>query len=348
MRIVVLGATGNVGTSVLTALSNHDVEVVGVARRDPRLLPAASVFHRADIATDDLEAIFTGADVVVHLAWLFQPSHNPMTTWENNVIGTERVLRACGNAGVPSVVYASSVGAYSPGPADDFWVDEAWPTHSAPMAAYGREKAYVERLLDTFERAHPQVRVVRLRPAFIFKKRAATEQRRLFLGPFMPNALVRPGRLPVLPLPRGLQFQAVHSADVGHAYALAALGDAQGAFNIAADDVVRVGDIAAILQTRAVELPRRAFRVAAAGAWHARVTPTDPALLDLFLSLPLMSTERAKAELGWSPTTTAYEAVAELVAGMHEGTGAPTVPLAPDSARTRLRDIAAGVGQRAS
>ena len=51
---------------------------------------------------------------------------------------------------VGAVVYASSVGAYSPSPKDRA-VDEGWPTDGWPSAAYIREKAYLERVLDGVE-----------------------------------------------------------------------------------------------------------------------------------------------------------------------------------------------------
>lgn len=62
---------------------------------------------------------------------------------------------------------------------------------------------------------------MRLRPALIFKADAATEIRRLFIGPLLPNQLMRRDRLGVLPYPRGLRTQVVHSHDVGEAYRLA-------------------------------------------------------------------------------------------------------------------------------
>ncbi|WP_433633780.1 hypothetical protein [Nocardia sp. CA-120079] len=40
---------------------------------------------RGDIRTDDLAGWFHGADVVVHLAWVFQPARRPMATWHTNV-----------------------------------------------------------------------------------------------------------------------------------------------------------------------------------------------------------------------------------------------------------------------
>ena len=82
------------------------------------------------------------------------------------------------------------------------------------------------------------MRVVRLRPGLIFKREAASGIRRLFAGPLLPSRLVRPGLIPVVPDTPRLRFQAVHSRDVGDAYRLAIVGDARGAFNVAAEPVL--------------------------------------------------------------------------------------------------------------
>src|SRR3954454_374428 len=124
---------------------------------------------------------FQGADAVVHLARSFQPTHRPDITWHNNVVGSERVLTAVADAGVRTFVYASSVGAYSPGKGRV--VEEQWPTHSPPSAGCGREKAYVERLHDRFECERPEVRVVLMPPTFLFVRLAASDQRRIFADP---------------------------------------------------------------------------------------------------------------------------------------------------------------------
>ncbi|MDP8957187.1 MAG: NAD-dependent epimerase/dehydratase family protein, partial [Actinomycetota bacterium] len=192
MRVVIVGATGNVGTSLIEALGQDpEVEsVLGLARRLPAWNPPKTTWARADVAADDLVPHFRGADVVVHLAWIFQPTHDELATWRCNALGSVRVFEAVAAAGVPALVYASSIGAYAPGPSDGRAVDESWPTHALPTAAYGREKSYVERVLDAFERDQPDIRVVRMRPAFIFKRESASEQRRLFAGPLLPGRLV--------------------------------------------------------------------------------------------------------------------------------------------------------------
>ncbi|MFC9974174.1 NAD-dependent epimerase/dehydratase family protein [Spirillospora sp. NPDC127200] len=348
MRVVVVGATGNVGTSTVQALAADPriTSVLGLARRRTDLKIDKTEWAQADVARDDLAALFRGADAVVHLAWLFQPTRTPSVTWRNNVLGSARVFRAVTDAGVPALVYSSSVGAYSPS-AKDRRRDESWPTHGWPEAAYSREKAYVERLLDGVEAEHPDLRSVRLRPGFIFKREAATAQRRLFAGPFLPGSLVRPGVIPVVPDVPGLAFQALHSSDAGEAFRLAVTGEARGAFNIAAEPVVDTAELAGLLEARRVPVPAAGARAALAAAWRLGLVPASPYLLDLVLRAPIMSTARARGELGWMPEYSGPAAVREFLEGLRHGAGMGTPPLAPETGGPlRLRELVTGVGRR--
>lgn len=347
MHAVVVGATGNVGTSVVNALAADDrvARITGIARRPPHWTVSKTTWAKADIATDELTVQFRDADVVIHLAWLFQPTHQPLTTWRANVLGSLRVFRAVANAGVPALVYASSVGAYSPGPKDRA-VDEQWPTDGWPVASYSREKAYLERALDAFEATHPGIRLVRLRPAFVFQRGSASQQRRLFIGPLLPQRLVQPGRIPVVPDIPGLRLQAVHAADIGEAYRLAAVEPVRGAFNIAADPVVDARLLADCLDARVVPLPVAPVRAALSLAWHARLVPASPSLLDAALQFPIMDTSRARLELGWSPRYSARDAIEEFLLGLRQNSGMPTPPLAPEVPGGRLAELRSGAGTR--
>ncbi|KAB8196657.1 NAD-dependent epimerase/dehydratase family protein [Nonomuraea phyllanthi] len=348
MRVVVVGATGNVGTSVVRALATDGgvTSIVGVARRLPRWRIDRTDWRQADVATADLTRIFDGADAVVHLAWLFQPTRHPATTWRANVLGSMRVFRAVAEAGVPALVHASSVGAYSPGPKDRP-VDESWPTHGWPGTAYAREKAYVERVLDVFENDHPGIRVVRMRPGFIFQRAASTEQRRLFGGPFVPRRLIRAGRVPFVPEIPGLRLQVLHAEDAAEAYRLAVTKDVRGPFNIAAEPVLDPPDLAKLLGARTVRVPAGLARAVMSAGWHLRLIPAAPSMLDLVLQIPYMNTERAREVLGWTPRHSSWEAMQELFQGLHDGAGMDTAPLAPDGGPVqRAKELAGGVGAR--
>jgi nucleoside-diphosphate-sugar epimerase len=334
-KVVVTGATGNVGTSVVRRLSEDpDVASVhGLARRIPDWSPPKTEWTAVDLASEgaDLAAAFRGADAVVHLAWAFQPTHDPATTWRTNVLGSLRVFEAVAAAQVPVLVHASSVGAYSPGPKDRP-VDESWPTHGWPDAAYCREKAYLERVLDTFERERPQTRVVRMRPAFLFQRASASEQRRIFGGRFLPGPLARPELLPCLPDVPGLRMQALHTDDAAEAYRLALHTEVRGPFNLAAEPTVDAKLLGEMFGAQPVRLPRTAARTAIAAAWNLHLLPASPHLFDAVLRLPLMDCTRARVELGWRPEHTAPEVLEEFLLGMREGAGARTEPLRPRKA----------------
>jgi UDP-glucose 4-epimerase len=346
MRIVITGGTGNIGTALVRALGDdHEIHVL--ARRLPDADPfeGRAQTHACDITKDDL-SVLADADAVVHLAWLFQPTHQPDVTWSANAVGTARLLDQVRSSRVGAVVGASSIAAYSPveGHAT---VDESHPTHGSSAAAYCREKAYVERLLDVLEGDVPEMRVSRVRPAFVFQRASASQQRRLFLGPLAPGSLLRPGLVPVLPVPSGLRLQAVIAEDVAELIRLAVESRASGAFNVAADDSLGGSDLAQLFGARRLSVPPRVVRGAVSAAWHARVAPAPPDLFDALLRLPTLSTQRAKSELGWAPSATAADALNAMLEGMRTGAGGDTPPLRSDAGgRARWREFASGVGSR--
>lgn len=348
MHVVVVGATGNVGSSLvrLLAADPRVDSIAGVARRRPELKLPKTTWVVADIAQDDLDPVLREADVVVHLAWLIQPSHDGGALWRVNVEGSARLFDSVARVGAGALVYASSVGAYSPGPKDRF-VDESWPTQGVRGSFYSRHKAEVERRLDAFEAANPAIRVVRLRPGLIFKRTAASGIRRLFAGPLLPGSALRPPLVPVVPDIRGLRAQAVHADDVAAAYLEAVLRDVRGAFNIAAPPPLDASVAARVLHARAVRMPAGLARSVVGVTWQLHLQPTPPGWVDLALAVPLMDTRRAEEELGWRPRHTAEDALRELLEGLREGAHEPTPPLARTSGGPlRTQELSTGVGER--
>ena len=352
MRVAVIGATGNVGTAVLDVLGRTSdiTSVLGISRRMPDTeaepysgcewssidIAAAS---GQDTAHRDLTEALTGADAVIHLAWLIQPNSDRDLLRRVNVDGTARVAAAVAAAGVPHLVVASSVGAYSPDDSMDER-DEAWPTEGIRSSHYSVDKAAQERVLDDFCADRPEITVTRLRPALIFGAPAASEIQRYFLGTWMPVQLLRAGRLPFLPLPAGLRgVQAVHSTDVARAYVAGVLRRRSGAFNICADDVLHPKDLAELLDHgRHIPVPNGAVRAALSMGHSSSLVAADAGWLDMGLRVPLMDNARARRELDWEPEYSAMDAARELLKGMADGEGAASVPLRPrDPEQPQLR-----------
>jgi UDP-glucose 4-epimerase len=341
MRIVVTGASGNVGSALLRRLGQGGQhEIVGVVRRPPEDVGAypAVDWVTADLSRADsdatLRAAFTGADAVVHLVWAFQPTHREDYLAEVGVGGTRRVIAAVMDAGVPHLVHMSSVGAYSPR-RDDRLVDEGWPTQGVPTSVYSRHKAAAERLLDRLETEAPDLLVSRMRPGIVGQGSAGSALLRYALPALLPATLL--DHLPLLPLDRSLTIPMVHADDVADALARVVEARVPGPFNLAAEPAVTAEAIARVLDARLVHVPASVVRSAVSLSWHARLQPLDAGWIDLAYSVPLMDTTRAASELGWQPTMDAVAVLTETVAGMRAGSADQTPLLRPRSVPAAVR-----------
>jgi nucleoside-diphosphate-sugar epimerase len=345
MRIVVTGATGNVGTAVLRALGGGSHTVVGVARRPPEDAGPpydAATWHALDLTRDDhtdrLREAVRGADAVVHLVWGFQPSHRLDYLEELGVGGTRRVGEAAAAEGVPHLVHMSSVGAYSPrtGPEP---VSEDYPTDGVPTSPYSRHKSAAERWLDGLERLHPDLLVTRLRPGIIGQSAAGSALLRYAVPGIVPAGALR--LVPVLPIDRRLSVPVVHADDVAQAVVQVLERRVGGAFNLASGGPVTSELVGAALRARPVHVPARALRGAVAALWHARLEQLDPGWIDLAYAVPLMDTSRAERELGWQPRHTEVEVLDEIVAGMVRAESSPSPVLRPRRVLDNLRSAVA-------
>ncbi len=344
MRVVVLGATGNVGTALLDALAGDDRidEIVGFARRAPSVTVPKVRWVTGDIRTADLAALFAGAAAVVNLVWRIQPSRDREETRSVNLDGTDRVIDAVRRSKVPVLVHASSLAAYSPGPDDPLArVDETWPTGGIATSFYARDKAAAEQRLDALEAELPSLRLVRLRPGMTFQRSAAEQIRRYFLGPFWPSPLVRPGFVPLAPVPSDVFAQVVHAEDVAQAYHLAIVSpQAVGAYNVAAPDPVSPRMVADTLGGLPLPIPARHLHVIADLTWKARLQPTPAGWIDLAALAPLMDCSRLTA-LGWKPRHSGRETLRELLDGLRDRAAGRTPPLLRGG---RLDQLRTGVG----
>jgi UDP-glucose 4-epimerase len=341
VRVIVVGASGNLGTAVLRRLGAEPGvdDVVGVARRPPvgAGRPYDGVrWEAVDVSAPDatarLTAVVAGADAVVSLVWRLQPSWDAAVLERVNVGGTKAVLDAVLAAGVPRLVYSSSIGTYAPSPGDERR-DESWPATGIPSSTYSRQKAAVEAMLDGTEDGTDPARlsVLRVRPAIVLQPAAAGEIARFFLGPYLPVSLLRPALLPVLPWPRGLRGQIVHADDLADALVRGLLAGTTGGLNVATEPPLTRALVADVLRARGFDVPLAAVRALVTGSWHARLQPTDAGWLDMAQNVPLMDTGKARA-LGWVPAKPTDAVLREFLPALAGGTGTGSPALAPRTA----------------
>ena len=352
MRLVVTGASGNVGTALLRRLVDEGHEVTGVCRRVPPSVPPydAVRWHRADLSecsAEDLVGVFRGADAVVHLAWGFQPTRDARYHHRLGIGGTAAVVEACRLAGVPHLVHQSSVGAYAPtddggpGVSVSTRVREDAPRGGVPTSVYNRDKTGAEEVLDRHAARHPGApTIARMRPGFVLHAEAASDLVRYFTPAVVPTRLLR--WLPVLPVDRRLSVPVVHGADMAEALLAAVRHGRDGAFNIAAEPPLTRDVMAAELGARPVQLPLPVLRALVRLSWALHLQPVSVGWLDLAYAVPLMDTTRAAEELGWHPRHGATEALHEVVDAIAAGRSGASAPLRRRTWRDALASLRRG------
>ncbi len=119
MKVFVTGGTGFIGGEVVRRLRARGDEVACLVRTPEKGRKVADLGCEL-VAGDlgDTKAIregMEGCDAVIHAAAMYEvgiPASQRPAMYEANVGGTERVLRAALEAGVPKVVYVSTVGVF--------------------------------------------------------------------------------------------------------------------------------------------------------------------------------------------------------------------------------------------
>jgi nucleoside-diphosphate-sugar epimerase len=263
----------------------------------------------ADVAEEPLAPLFEGADVVIHLAWQFEPEKRPDELWSTNVLGSRRVFDAVRQASVPRLVYASSFGVYGPREGLSS-VGERFATTGLMTSLYSRHKAEVERRLDEFEGRYEGFSIARLRPCATLAPSPASQLVERFAGSLpgsaIDDAVVRLARA-VAQTP----LQVVHARDVAEAFRLAATDDVRGAFNIAPRRS-RAHDDAPLLT------PSNVLTKAANLALRLRLSRHDQSLVDLAARAPLLDDNRAQRVLGYAPEYTTEQVLADALCGLHK------------------------------
>jgi nucleoside-diphosphate-sugar epimerase len=318
LTVAVTGPTGTFGLALVPQLQEEAKvdRIIGIARRpfDPAERGWTKMeYRRGDVRNiDALRSSFEGADVVVHLAFLIV-SGGKETTRAINIEGTLNAFRAAAEAGVKRFVYASSIAAYGFHRDNPIGITEDWATRPADRLFYAQEKAELEHLLQAEAVDHPGIALYLLRPPIVLGPDAVGAKVSVpaVLAPLIRGmgAAVRhlPGVPAVVP---DLPIQLIHQDDVAQALRLCVLGAGPpGAYNIAADDVVTVIDIARELGLRPIGVPGRPVAAVARAVSKLPILPSAAQWVEALSHPAIMDTAKAKAELGWAPRHTAIESL---------------------------------------
>jgi UDP-glucose 4-epimerase len=294
MRVAVTGGSGELGTIVLRRLcaDRRVKRVISLDLRPPLAVCAKLEAVHADVRDPDLGRWLDGCDALFHFAFVVT-GFPPRDVFDDiNVGGTRNVITQAIARGVKRIVYSSSMAAYGVVPGHPVPIVEDTPRRRQPDFAYAAAKYDVEAFLDELEPAHPDVAIARLRPAIL-------------IGARMDHPLGTALRRRTLPDQRRSPLPVVWDEDVADAALLAMDKGARGAFNLQAADPLPILEWAKAGGMRVTRVPRgvlagvrRLRPLLERAGWRPAF---DPAWLGQDGGVMILSSDKARRELGWTP-----------------------------------------------
>jgi UDP-glucose 4-epimerase len=302
MRYLITGGSGYIGTRLVELLSRReDTEKIVIADLvPPRSYLPKTEFERVDVR--DRGAVHgalkrANPDVLVHLAFILNPSHDEAFMYEVDVNGTHNVLEAAAEVGIGQVLVTTSAVAYGAFPDNPDPITEDHPVRGVARFSYARDKTESDRIVQLWALQHPDVVTTIVRPCIVF-------------GPNVDNYLVRlwtkqPFAVDAGNLDGTIQF--VHEDDVVEAISRLLLGRHAGQFNLSPEGLMTLRECADVLGTTVRKLPVWAYRALAKVLWRMRMSEAPPGQIDFALYPWIVSNAKLKETLGWTPRYTSRE-----------------------------------------
>ena len=242
-RILVTGVQTYWGYRVARALEERpDVEaIIGVAPEDPLGELERAEYVKVGSQHALLRRIVQAAriDTVIDTRLVVDSvTTTPRLAHENNVIGTMNILAACSGSDstVRKFIFKSSTHYYGSEQDDPAFFTESMRRPHAPRTPLERDIVEAEAAVNDFNEKQPDTCVTILRCTNVLGPDVKTSLRGLAELPFVPAILGFDPRL-----------QFVHEDDVGNALVHATEHDLPGVFNVAADGVLALSEIAGLL-----------------------------------------------------------------------------------------------------
>jgi UDP-glucose 4-epimerase len=225
--ILVTGVASYWGSRLAARLvSDQEYHVMGLDAEAPPSTIKGLDFIQADVRNPLLPDLLgaEGIETVCHLAFVdtLRPSE---TAFDLNVMGTTKLLGACAQAGVRRVVLRSSTAVYGAHPSNPAFLTEEHSLRGSKRCGTIRDLLEIETFCRGFRHRVPNLALTILRFASIVGPTADTPLIRFLKEPAAPSLL---GFDPMM--------QVLHEDDAVEALRHAALHEAPGVFNIAAEE----------------------------------------------------------------------------------------------------------------
>ncbi|HYP48393.1 MAG TPA: NAD-dependent epimerase/dehydratase family protein, partial [Thermoleophilaceae bacterium] len=159
MRYLITGGSGYIGSRLVERLASRgDTEKIVICDlAPPRFFLPKTEFERVDVRDRDgvrAQLERTRPDVLVHLAFILNPSHDEGLMYDVDVNGTHNVLEAAAENGIGQVLVTTSAVAYGAVPDNPDPITEDHPVRGVARFSYARDKTESDRVVQLWALQH--------------------------------------------------------------------------------------------------------------------------------------------------------------------------------------------------
>ena len=247
----------------------------GIDVRPPKN-PEGFRFFPVDVRSPEVAKLLEENRVttVAHLAWVFNPTHDPQMEYEVDVKGSRNILDCVQKTRTPYLLYLSSTTSYGPHADNPEIFDENYPRRGHHGYLYSKYKAEVDHQMLEFIQQHPEQDLCVIRAPIV-------------LGPNTSNVVTQMTGLPVLIGVRGFDppMQFLHELDLQKFLMWALHRKPKGVYNLTGHGTIRYSEIMKHLKKPSLWIPASVLYPALGMLWKMRVVPFPPSILD-FIRYP--------------------------------------------------------------
>ena len=324
MKLLVTGASGDIGTRLITRLIDSkteneglelyttDIKPLTVSKPNSNSSGVKSLDHKqCDIRSDELHHWIESIkpDVIVHLASIVQlPEAMKLEeAFDIDVNATERLLDIASKTGVGKFVVTSSGAAYGYWPDNPEWIDENLPVRGNDDYFYSKHKKHIENLLLRFRENHPHLKQVVLRPGTVLGPNFSNPITNLFAKKRITGIAGSDSPFVIIWVDDLVEYlvESIHS-------------NIEGVFNVAGDGALTLPQIAKILNKPFIAVPAYLVKIFLTIGKILKLTQYGPEQVKFIQYRPVLSNKKIKRVFKHQPSKTTYEAFSDFLAASDE------------------------------
>lgn len=304
----ITGVSGYIGNLLTKRLDNYkDCEkIVGIDIATPKFTSSKLKFYQVDARDGNIAEIFKNenVDTVIHLVFIFNPTHNEKEMRDVNVNSALNILKASEKSGAKRFFLFSSTTAYGAHSDNPEFLTEDSPLRGNDDFYYTRDKVEVEKVIAEYTRAgNNSMSITIIRPCIIF-------------GLNVDNHVSRYAFRRIVPLVSGHNpdFQLIHEDDLIDACMLLFNKNITGTFNIVSTTTIPIKEIPKVLGGKLLELPFPLLWFLHEVIWLLRIplAETPASMANLIRYRWVASGDKAARELGFTAKYSAEDALLDF------------------------------------